>query len=1072
MKKLSIILTFLLCSITVFAENPLWLRKNSISPDGSKIAFGYKGDIFVVAAEGGMARQLTSNDQYDSNPIWTADGSKLVFMSTREGNQDIYVTSAEGGVPTRLTFFSLNENLVGVQPDGTVLFTADITADPTYGDFPSKGKLFQVSLEGGRPSTRLALPVGLVSVNAAGDMLYENIKGYEDPFRKHHTSSVTRDIWLRKADGKFTKMTDFEGEDRNPVFASDGDTFWFLSERDGTLNIYRSSISNPSKSEQLSYVNGSPVRYLSASRDGRLSYSWKGELYTLDGNGAATKEAFGKNARKVDVQVVADNGQKEAVYTLVSSGITSAAATNGGKELAIVVRGDVYVFSADVNMSRRVTSTPEQERGVSFGEDGRSIYYASERNGNWGIWRTSIKNKDEKYFSFATELVEELVTKPGETCFQPVVSPDGKKLAFLRNRTELVVKDLPDGKEKSLFKDVNYSYQDGDLDFAWSPDSKHILTDWMADGGWNNSDVAVVDVESGEIINLTRSGYSDGSFRWALGGKAITWTSDKAGYRSHGSWGAEKDVYAMFFSGKKYYEFTRSEEYEKIDKFFAEPEKKDAKKEEKDSLKAEKKEAKEPLDFANRDVRIVRLTKYSAPMGDHILSPDGSKLYYVARGPEGSALYCLDVKKGGLKVLSKSTGRFMTSPDGKTGYVVTRSSLSKFDLNTGTSKSISFRGEFTYDPVLERSYIFNHIWKQVSEKFYDPEIHGIDWAGYRDEYAAFLPHIDNNYDFQEMLSEMLGELNGSHTGARYYPSLRYNFGYLGLIYDESWTKDGLKIAEVLPGSPLADIDNEIKAGDVITAIDGQQIKAGEDWLPLFRAKGGRRIAVTVEKKGAKPVTYYMNALSSEKELLYKRWVRQREEMVEKLSGGKVGYVHVKGMNSDSFREVYSKALGRYRSCEALIVDTRHNGGGWLHDDLVTLLGGREYVRFEPRGQYIGHEPFSKWTKPSCVLMGEDNYSDASGFPYAYRALGLGKLIGAPVPGTMTAVWWETQVDETLVFGIPQVGNVAVKENRYLENFQIEPDILVYNDPESVLRGEDRQLEVAVEEMLKEINQIK
>ena len=214
----------------------------------------------------------------------------------------------------------------------------------------------------------------------------------------------------------------------------------------------------------------------------------------------------------------------------------------------------------------------------------------------------------------------------------------------------------------------------------------------------------------------------------------------------------------------------------------------------------------------------------------------------------------------------------------------------------------------------------------------------------------------------------------------------------------------------------------------------------------------------------------MTPSASDAKLLYKRWVRQREQMVERLSGGRVGYVHIEGMDSPSYRELYHKALGKYRTCDALIVDTRHNGGGWLHDDLVTFLGGKEYCTFTPRGQYIGHEPFNKWTKPSCVLMGEDNYSDASGFPYAYRSLGLGKLIGAPVPGTMTAVWWETQVNALLVFGIPQVGNWGTKDQRYIENFQVEPDILVYNTPEATLSGRDLQLEAAVAEMLKEIGQ--
>ena len=233
-------------------------------------------------------------------------------------------------------------------------------------------------------------------------------------------------------------------------------------------------------------------------------------------------------------------------------------------------------------------------------------------------------------------------------------------------------------------------------------------------------------------------------------------------------------------------------------------------------------------------------------------------------------------------------------------------------------------------------------------------------------------------------------------------------------------------------------------------------------------KAGKKVTLTVKGKGKKPHNVIVKTDYSDESGLYDRWVEQRAEMVRKLSGGKIGYVHVQGMDSDSYRKVFSDLLGKYRSCEAVIVDTRHNGGGWLHDDLATLLSGKAYARFEPRGQYIGSDPWNKWNKPSCVIVGEDNYSDASGFPYIYKTLGIGKLIGAPVAGTMTAVWWERQIDPTLVFGIPQVGVIGIKEGRYLENLEIEPDILVYNDPASVLRGEDRQLETAVKEMLKEI----
>ncbi len=430
----------------------------------------------------------------------------------------------------------------------------------------------------------------------------------------------------------------------------------------------------------------------------------------------------------------------------------------------------------------------------------------------------------------------------------------------------------------------------------------------------------------------------------------------------------------------------------------------------------------------------------------------------------------LDLEDNSIRVVSKGvSGSIYPTADDKYMFLLSGSGISKISTASGSQERISFSGEYDYRPAEEREYIFEHVWKQVDEKFYVADIHGIDWAGYHDTYKKFLPHIDNNFDFQEMLSEMLGELNGSHTGARYQYRSGLNMGSLGVLYDNEYKGDGLKIAEVIKGGTLYNTDPEIKAGDVITSIDGVEIKAGSDWYDLLRMKSGKKILITVKKDGKKETEMYIEPSGSDSRQMYNRWVRQREEMVRKLSGGRIAYVHVEGMDSESFRTVYSDLLGKYRTCEAVIVDTRHNGGGWLHDDLVTLLSGKEYVRFEPRGQYIGSDPYNKWTKPSCVLIGEDNYSDACGFPYAYKSLGIGKLIGAPVPGTMTAVWWENQIDPAIVFGIPQVGVTAVKEGRYLENMQIEPDILVYNDPASVLRGEDKQLERAVEEMLKEID---
>jgi Tol biopolymer transport system component len=1047
----------LLVSLTLTAETPSWIRKNAISPDGKTLAFSYKGDIYTVPVTGGEARQLTSNPAYESDPVWTRDSRQIVFTSTREESKDLYVTSVEGGVPRRLTTLPGNELPLAVTADGKVWFSwyDSTVASDRFSDFPGDRQVWTTDLQGGAPELFTSLTFSAMSFNVAGDILYEDYKGYEDALRKHHTSSVTRDIWLLR-NGTFTKLSTYPGEDRNPVFAADGDTFYFLSEQDGkTSNVYRSSVSKPQEQVQLTSYEKDPVRFLSVADDGTVAYSWNGDLYTLSGG-------------KVAITLSRDEDERE-MTRLHLSNATAMAVSPNGKEVAVVIRGDVFVTSVDYSTTRRITNTASQERGVAFSKDGRELFYAAEREGCWSIYKASLTEKEDSYFTYAAAIREERVSPEGETSFQMEVSPDGKWLAYLRDRTELVVQPTKGGKVRSLLKGANYSYSDGDQDFAWSPDSRYLLCNYQADGGWNNEDIALIEVESGQVTNLTRSGYSDGSFRWALGGKAMTFESDKNGYRSHGSWGAESDIYIMFFDGKAYTQFGRSKEEKDIEKMLLgeKAAEKAEKKEKKDS--ADKKVEKLVLDLISRDDRLRRLTPHAAHVGDHFLTPDGGKLYFTQQLEKGYDLCCLNIEKGDVRVLRKDVrGRYTHSAAGKSLFIFSGASLQRLTLASDKFDNVSFSGEFEFKPAEERAYIFEHAWKQVKEKFYVEDLHGADWDYYHTNYARFLPHINNYYDFQDLLSELLGELNGSHTGGRYRPGVTRRLGHLGVLYDLSWKGDGLKIAEVLPGGVLNNADASIEAGDVILSIEGTPVKAGSDWRTLLYERADKKTILQVKTSG-KTRQLIVTPAASEADLMYRRWVRQREEMVEKLSGGKIGYVHVRGMNSPSFREVYSKALGRYRNCEALIVDTRHNGGGWLHDDLVTFLGGKEYCLFTPRGQYIGHEPFNKWTKPSCVLVCEDNYSDACGFPYAYRALGLGKLIGAPVPGTMTAVWWETQINPQIIFGIPQVGNWGVKDGRYIENFQLEPDILVYNDPASVLEGRDLQLEAAVKEMLNEVS---
>ena len=1081
--KRFLLIAALVSSLCVNAQNnPLWTRFCAISPDGETIVFSYKGDLFTVATKGGNAHQITSNAGYDAYPVWSPDGSRIAFASAREGSLDVYIVNRTGGIPNRLTTHSGDETPLCFLDDNTVAFEANMMPTSKSILFANRSfpQVYQVSILGGRSHLFSALPMQDMSVNARGEILYHDIKGYEDTFRKHHTSAITRDVWLNNK-GAFTKLTQFAGEDRTPRWAADGVSYYYLSEQDGTFNVYKNKVGE-TRPQQLTWHKGNPVRYLSVSNNGVICYSYNGEIYTMQEGG---------KPRKVAVTITADRSEKEIVRQILTSGASEISLSPNGKEIAFVLHGDVYVTSVDYKTTKQVTDTPEQERSIDFSPDGRNLAYASERNGMWQIYQSTINNKDEKLFTYATDLTETQLTNTGKTSFQPKYSPDGKSIAFLEDRGTLRAVDTGTKDVRTLM-DGKYifSYSDGDVWYEWSPDSRWLLSSYIGIGGWNCSDIALVNASgNGEIHNLTESGYNEGNGKWVLGGKAMIFESDRAGYRSHGSWGAEDDIYIMFFDLDAYEHFMMTKEEKKMheeaqkentnDKKTVDTAKEKGKRSNTKNAKgmnsAKKGADKVPalaLDIDNCRDRIVRLTACSSRLGDAVLTDGGDTLYYQAAFEGGTDLWKHDFRENKTELVLKNVGRGRMQADKnvKNLFLCTQGGIKKVDLSKGKTESVAFEAMFNSRPYQEREYIFNHIWQQVKDKFYVENIHGVDWEGYRDNYKRFLPYINNNYDFRDMLGEMLGELNASHTGARYTPAgAPLKTASLGLFFDESYRGSGLRVEEVIKRGPFAVKKTNVTPGCIIEKIDGHEIAADTDYNWMLDGKAGKRVRVSVynpKTNSRFDVTIKAISKSEQDELLYKRWVDRNRALVDSLSGGQLAYVHVKAMNSESFRTVYRELLSdRNRNRKAVIVDERHNGGGWLHDDLCTLLSGKQYQSFVPKGKYVGHDPYNKWVKPSCVLMCEDDYSNGHGFPWVYKELGIGKLIGTPVAGTMTAVWWETLIDRSLVFGIPQVGCLDMR-GRFGENNQLQPDIEVYNSPEDYLNGRDRQLERAVEEMMK------
>lgn len=1084
MKRTFISAALALASISAMAVSPMWTRDVKISPDGKSLAFSYKGDIYTVSTQGGTARRITSGEAYESNPVWSPAGDMIAFASDRNGGRDVYVMGVDGSNPRRLTFNSARQIPEAFTPDGkNIIFSATIQdpASSVRPPFSPLSELYSVPVEGGRFTEILDAPAVNISILPDGRILYEDVKGMEDKWRKHHTSSVTRDIWIyNPADGSHTNLTDIQGEDRWPAAVPTSDTWYFLSERGGdSFNVYAyDSFTKGATPRKLTSFTDHPVRYLSAGADGTLAFTYNGEIYTLGRDGKAVKTP-------IDVTEVVDEEEERISFSSPDEGAISP----DGKQLAFTSRGELFVTSTEYPSTKQITHTPALEGEVSWGADGRTLYYASLRNGRSNIYKASIARADDPNFSNATLIEEEsLFADDDIDRGMPIISPDGKKMAFLYDRNRLMVMDLDSKKVTPLTKEPFTNYRDGSASFSWSPDSRRLVMMVMNPSHEPYGDISIVDATTGEMTPVTRTGYFDESPRWSPDGNAVLWLSERYGMRNHASWGSQFDVMMAFLNKASYDKFRLSEEDYALQKEVEEQQKKDAsKKDEADKNKKGKKDSKKNKN-SDKDVkkesapvvaleagiedRTIRLTPNSSNISDFSLSSDGETLYYLSAFEGDYDLWKADLRKGDVSIAKRMGipyGRIDLDKDGNM-YIISRN-VSKFNPKGGDTKSISTAGSMKIDRAKERDAMLDFVEREAHERFYLPEM-PIYWEAYVANYRRFLPHINNNYDFADLLSELLGELNVSHSGGRYFaPSANESTASLGLLYNMYKDGEGLVIDEILTGGPFDRATTKVKPGHIITAVNGEKITADADWSKLLNGATKHKTLVSFldPANGSTwdevvlPIS--PNVISDK---LYNRWVKHNEEMVDSLSGGRLGYVHIEAMDDASFRRVYSKLLGEYVDKEGIVIDTRWNGGGRLHEDIEVLFSGDKYITQEIHGRKSSEMPSRRWNKPSIMLICEANYSNAHGTPWVYKHKNLGKLVGMPVPGTMSSVNWIRLQDRSLLFGVPVVA-FRTNDGTILENTQLEPDVKVLNTPEDLTRGVDAQLKTAVETLLRDID---
>jgi len=1033
----SLLAFWLAASAQAQAQEPIrFARTPDISPDGQLAAFSYLGDIWVVEAIGGVARPVTMHEKHDMMPIFSPDGRKIAFSSNRHGNYDVFVVSVQGGRPTRLTFDSADDYASGWSPDGKyILFSSSRSTS-----FPFNYELYKVSVDGGR-AERISRFEGREGVYSPSGDEIAYVRGPGAWYRKGYRGSSNDDIWVCNADGSNNRqLTSFNGQDNAPMWAADGRAVYYVSEIFGTpANIVRQEIASPEGAALT--VKAAPEQITFHKEDGvrraRISASGAWIIYEC-GPDVWVVSSKGGPARKLAIEVHADdktNPDRTVIYT---SGASEFAPSYDERHIAFAVHGSLFLMPRGGGKATRLTEGRHFDHSIAWAPDSQKIAFLSDRGGQEDVWLLESDDPDNRALVKAHKFKVRQLTNTPESESGLNFSPDGRRISFLR-AGKLVTMN-PDGKDVKVVVDNGTV-----IDYEWSPDSKWLCYARM-DGSFA-SELYIIPATGATAAqparNITRYATYNAGVTWSRTGGKLAFVSERRGQ------GQSLFVLSL----------------------------------QKPAVPGASTPASE-IDWDDIHLRVVQPTPMQVLEG--AVNSDGTKVAFRSL-QNGDDLWVASsdgrdvtrVTTGNMQPTQIQWSRVMSSlvyfKDGS-GQIHMVSSGA-----TGTAPVVPFKAKMTIRRDEEFAEMFEQSWRGLRDNFYDPQFHGTDWNAIRAKYQPLVQHVAMKEDLYNLIYLMLGELNASHLGIRGVPGKAEEAtADLGLIFDESYHGPGLRVAEILKRGPADRRGISIKPGDLVLSIDRQELTARTNVAVQLNGKVSEPILLEVvtpamgfvppaDPKARRRVTIQGASRAQISSLMYDRWVENNARQVAKLSGGKLGYIHIPTMDADGLdrfvRALYSDNFDK----DAIVLDVRYNGGGFTHDRLLNFLGGKEHTVFHQRNGGQGlvlRAGDRKWTKPLVLLINNRSYSDAEIFPNAFRTLGLGKLVGQPtgahVIGTLTI-----HLIDGSEFRLPRTG-VFTAKGVNMEKQGVAPDFLVEQSPDDLARGIDAQLVKAVDVLREEV----
>jgi tricorn protease len=1068
-----------------------------------QVAFTYLGDIWTADENGHNVQRVTVHKARDVYPRFSPDGQWIAFSSDRSGNLDVFIVARTGGTPMALTTHSADDSVLGWTPDSkAVLFTSNRAED-------FAGKLYTVSTEGGMPKNA-GPDIGVYGAYSPdGSKLAINRHG-QVYWRKFYRGSNQTDVTVMDVAAKtFTKLTDFNGSDSWPMWGRDG-SIYFVSDREGggLTNIWRVSERGGS-AEQVTAFKTGDVRWPAVSADGKtIVFEHEFGLWKLD-------VATGK-AAAIPLTISAETQENASEVRTFTSEVDDYHLEPSGRRLAFSIHGEIFTAPTEEGDLTQVTDSPWRDRDVMYSPDGKRLAYVSDRSGREEIYLARPDGTGEP----------EKVTDLDALKLSFVWSPDSKALAFVSSDLVLRKYDIENKRTTELARSAYGTISAP----AWSPDGQWIA--YARADQVRTSDVYLVAAAGGEERRVTFDSYNEGSPRFAPNGRTLFFIRSESlgGGGGGGGFQAASHIYAVPLERQERDPDDPQERPEQTSEpTRTRPPEGEGSSEGDARPQAAADAPSTPatikpvtIDWAGLKRRTRQVTRMPFAIASYVVAPDGRTLAFVTTEPAGTrmrpVIYTIrqDGRQltrivsavpptdeddddqpvgGGLPGIGMSSLAF--ARDGRRLFYLERRGVYSVPMGAAASEAsgqagaagagpareaarrrVTFTAKVRIDRPAEWAEMFGDAWRTMKYRFYDPKMHGKDWDAMKAKYAPLVAHVGDRQELLNLVNEMIGELNASHTGAAPPPpgrEDRISTGYLGMDLERDDKAGRYRIAHVYEGGPADKDWVKAKVGDYLLAINGKPVRAGDEYWQLLNHRLNRKVELTLNSKPADdgawttriaPVTQ-----NAHNQLRYERWVTERRAQVEKLSNGRIGYLHIQAMNQPSLRR-FEKELRENRSKQALVIDQRWNGGGNIDQELLGILVQREYQIWQPRGTEPNPRPFSGFFGPKVVLQNWRSASNAEMFPAGFRALGLGKVIGTPTMGAVIGTGSYSLIDGSTV-RTPGVGIYLADQGRTnMENYGVQPDILVDNSPEDNLAGRDRQLEAAVQELVEQLSRSK